>query len=82
VEFYLPKTVDLKKAKHEALQDMGHKHRQWSHDLKSALKIQPDNTPETICERMGPSFLEHYDTIDLEHLLVRWCTEKHKVRRS
>jgi NAD kinase len=50
--------------------------------LKTHHNIQPVDMPKIIHARVGPTFLAHYDTVDLEHLLGRWCSEEYRVRRS
>jgi hypothetical protein len=79
VEFYLPETVNLELARRDAFQDMGHKLRQWRFNFKEKLQIQVDDTPETIRARVGAGFLQKYDTLDVAHMLERWCSEKDKV---
>jgi hypothetical protein len=80
VEFYILETVDLDKARHEAWQDMSRKHRHWKYAFKD--KIQADVTLKTINARVGANFLACYDTVDMEHLLERWCSDKDKVRHD
>jgi hypothetical protein len=82
VQFYLPETVDLEKAQHEAFQYMGYKHRHWKHTFKDTLEIQPGDTPLSIHARVDAKYLAQYDTAVVEHLLGAWCTEKKKVHRS
>jgi hypothetical protein len=47
-EFYLPVSVDERKAQHEAWADIGRKHRSWKAKFKKAPHIQDDDTPESI----------------------------------
>jgi hypothetical protein len=65
--------------KKDAYRDIGSKLKSWRHSLKKPLNIQEDDTPETVRVRMGLIFLESYDPLDLEVLLVKWCEKKNKV---
>jgi hypothetical protein len=57
VEFYLPETIDLEKAQHDAFQDMGRKHRQWKHKLKDMLEIQLGDTSSSIHAGVDANYL-------------------------
>jgi hypothetical protein len=58
---------------------MKSKLKNWRHSLKRPLNIQNDDTSETMKARMGLNFLDHYDPLDLEVLLAKWCEKKNKV---
>jgi len=82
-EFYLPVSVDERKAQHEAWADIGRKHRSWKHSFKKKkLHIQDCDTPESIRARVPNKVFGKYDKTDVEHLLRDWCTEQKMVCRS
>jgi len=77
-EFYLPVSVDARRAQHEALCDIGRKHRSWKSRFKTKLCIRDGDTPESIRARMPDNFFDNYDAEDVEFLLRDWCRE-HKI---
>jgi hypothetical protein len=79
VDFYIRPECDLMAVKRDTFRDMGGKLRSWRHSLKDALKIQPDDTPDTVKVRMGQNFINNYDPCDLEVLLDKWCDKKNMV---
>jgi len=81
-EFYLPVSVDERKAQHEAWVDIGRKHRSWKSKFRTKLAIQDGDTPEIIRARELEKVFEKYDTADVEYLLSDWCTEQKRVCRS
>jgi len=81
-EFYLPVSIDERKAQHEAWADIGRKHRSWKLKFKKALAIRDCDTPESIRARVPEKVFEKYDTADVEYLLSDWCTEQKRVCRS
>jgi hypothetical protein len=81
-EFYLPVSVDEHKAQHEALADIGRKHRSWKSKFKTKLAIRDGDTPEIILARVPEKFFEKYNAADVEYLLSDWCTEQKMVCRS
>jgi hypothetical protein len=81
-EFFLPVSVDERKAQHEAWADIGRKHRLWKHSFKKELHICDSDTPESIRARMPDKVFEKYDKTDVEHLLRDWCTKRKRVCRS
>jgi hypothetical protein len=74
-EFYLPVSVDERKAQHEAWVDIGHKHRSWKSKFRTALGIQDGDTPESIRVIVPEKVFEKYENTDVEHLLRDWCIE-------
>jgi hypothetical protein len=81
-EFYLPVSVDEHKALHEALADIGRKHRSWKLRFRTKLAIRDGDTPEIIRARMPEKVFEKYDSVDMEYLLKDWCIEQKMVCRS
>jgi hypothetical protein len=81
-EFYIPVSVDERKAQHEACPNIGHKHRSWKHSFKKELDIRDGDTPESICARVPEKVFEKFDKTNVEHLLPHWCTEQKMVCRS
>jgi len=81
-EFYLPVSVDERKAQHETWADIGRKHRSWKSKFKTSLAIRESDTPESIRARVLEKVFEKYDRTDVEDLLRDWCTEQKKVCRS
>jgi hypothetical protein len=81
-EFYLPISVDERKAQHEVWVDIGRKHRSWNDSFKKELHIREGDMPESIRARVSDKVFEKYDKTDVEHLLRDWCTEQKRVRRS
>jgi len=81
-EFYLPVSVDERKAQHEAWADIGRKHRSWKSKFRTALAIRDGDTPEIIRARVPEKVFEKYDTADVEYLLSDWYTEQKRVCRS
>jgi len=81
-EFYLPISVDERKAQHEAWADIGRKHRSWKSKFKKSLYIRDGDTTESIRSRVPESVFEKYDRTEVEDLLRDWCTEKNRVCRS
>ena len=77
-EFYLPVSVDMRRAQQEAWNDIGLKHRSWKSRFKTQLRIGDGDTPESIRARMPENFFEEYDAEDVEFLLRDWCRE-HKI---
>jgi len=77
-EFYLPVSVDARRAQQEALNDIGRKHRSWKSRFKTKLCIVDGDTPESIRARMPDKFFDKYDAADVEFLLRDWCRE-HKI---
>jgi len=77
-EFYLLVFVDPSKAQHEAFADIGRKHHSWKHTFKTQLKIQDDDTLESIRGIVPTKVFEKYDRANVEHLLREWCTEQKK----
>ena len=77
-EFYLPVSVDMRRAQQEAWNDIGRKHRSWKSRFKTQLRIGDGDTPESIRARMPEKFFEQYDAEDVEFLLRDWCRE-HKI---
>jgi hypothetical protein len=77
-EFYLPVSVDARRAQQEAWNDIGRKHRSWKSRFKTKLCIGDGDTPESIRARMPDNFFEEYDAADVEFLLRDWCRE-HKI---
>jgi hypothetical protein len=71
-EFYLPVSVDKRKAQQEALNDIGHKHRSWKSKFKSKLGFQDGDTPEIIRARVPDKVFRKYDAEDAEFLLTDW----------
>jgi hypothetical protein len=80
-EFYLPVSVDERKAQQEAWNDIGRKHRSWKWRFKTKLCIGDGDTPESIRTRMPDNFFAKYDAADVEFLLSDWCTEHKRVCR-
>jgi hypothetical protein len=68
-EFYLPVSIDKRKAQHEAWNDIGRKHSSWKSRFKTKLNIQDDDTPEIIRARVPDNFFAKYDAADVEFLL-------------
>jgi hypothetical protein len=68
-EFYLPVSVDERKAQHEAWADIGCKHRSWKSKFRTKLAIQDSDRPEIIRARVPEKVFEKYDTADVEYLL-------------
>jgi hypothetical protein len=68
-EFYLPISVDERKAKLEAWADIGRKHRSWKSKFKTKLAIRDGDTPEIIRARVSEKVFEKYDTANVEYLL-------------
>jgi hypothetical protein len=81
-EFYLPVSVDERKAQHEAWANIGRKHRSWKSKFRTALVIRDGDTPEIIRTRVPEKVFEKYGTTDVEYLLSDWCTEQKRVCRS
>jgi hypothetical protein len=81
-EFYLPVSMDERKAQHEAWADIRCKHRSWKSKLKTALNIRDGDTPESIRARVPEKVFEKYDAIDVQHLLWDWCTDQKRVCSS
>jgi hypothetical protein len=81
-EFYLPPSVDERKARHEAWSDIGRKHRSWKSKFKTKLGIRDGDTPELIRARVPEKLFEKHDATDVEFLLNDWCSAKKKVGRS
>jgi hypothetical protein len=81
-EFYLPVSVDERKAQQEAWNDIGRKHRSWKLKFKSKLRFQDGDTPEIIRARVPDKVFEKYDVEDVEFLLTDWCTKQKMVCRS
>jgi hypothetical protein len=77
--FYIPPGLDMMVIKKNAFQYMVSKLKSWRHSLKRPLNIQNDDMPETVKVRMGQIYLDRYDPLDLEVLLVIWCEKKNKV---
>jgi hypothetical protein len=80
-EFYLPVSIDKRKAQQEAWNDIGRKHRSWKSRFKTKLNIQDGDTPEIIRARVPDNFFAKYDATDVEFLLSDWCTEHKRVCR-
>jgi hypothetical protein len=80
-EFYLPVSIDKRKAQQETWNDIGRKHRSWKPRFKTKLHIQDDDTPEIIRARVPDNFFEKYDAANVEFLLSDWCTEHKRVCR-
>jgi hypothetical protein len=78
-EFYLPLSVDLRKAQHEAWDDIGRKHRSWKSKFRTTLDIREGDTPESMHARVPDKVFEKYDSTDVKHLLRDWCTEDNRV---
>jgi hypothetical protein len=68
-EFYLPVSVDERKAQHEAWADIGCKHRSWKSKFRTKLAIQDSDRLEIIRARVPEKVFEKYDTADVEYLL-------------
>jgi len=68
-EFYLPVSVDERKAQHEVWADIGRKHRSWKSKFKKLLDIRDSGTPESIRARVPESVFEKYDKTEMEDLL-------------
>jgi hypothetical protein len=81
-KFYLPASVDERKAQHEAWTDIGRKHRLWKHSFKKELHIRDGDTPESIHARVLDKVFEKYDKTGVEHLLRNWCTKRKMVCKS
>jgi diketogulonate reductase-like aldo/keto reductase len=81
-EFYLPVSVDERKAQHEPWADIGRKHQSQKSKFKTKLHIQDGYTPEIIRARVPEKVFEKFDTADVEYLLSDWCTEQKRVCRS
>jgi hypothetical protein len=81
-EFYLPVSVDERKAQQEAWNDIGRKHRSWKSRFKTKLCIGDGDTPESIRTRMPDNFFAQYDAADVEFLLSDSCTEHKRVCRA
>jgi hypothetical protein len=81
-EFYLPVSVDERKAQQEAWNDIGRKHRSWKSKFKTKLHIRDGDTPEIIRARVPDRVFEKYDAEDVEFLLTDWCSEQKRVCRS
>jgi hypothetical protein len=81
-EFYLPVSVDERKAQQEAWNDIGRKHRSWKSKFKTKLKIRDGDTPDIILARVPDKVFEKYDAEDVEFLLTDWCSEQKRVCRS
>ncbi|XP_062171470.1 uncharacterized protein LOC133877245 isoform X2 [Alnus glutinosa] len=75
-EFYVPVSVDARRAQQEALCDIGRKHRSWKSRFKTKLRIRDGDTPEIIRARMPDNFFGNYDAEDVEFLLRDWCREQ------
>jgi hypothetical protein len=56
-EFYLPVSVDERKAQHEAWTDIGRKHRSWKSKFKKALDIRDGDTPKVYVQKCRTKFL-------------------------
>ncbi|XP_062173561.1 uncharacterized protein LOC133879026 [Alnus glutinosa] len=80
-DFYLPVSVDKRRAQQEAWNDIGRKHRSWKSRFKTKLCIGDSDTPESIRARMPDNFFAKYDAADVEFLMSDWCT-KHKRAMS
>jgi len=80
-EFYLPVSVDERKAQQEVWNDIGRKHRSYKSRFKTKLCIGDGDTPESIRARMPDNFFAKYDAADVEFLLSDWCTEHKRVCR-
>jgi len=81
-EFYLPVSIDLRKAQHEAWADIGCKDHLWKASFKKELHIREGDTPESIRARVLDKFFDKYDPADVEYLLRNWGTEQKRVCRS
>jgi hypothetical protein len=68
-EFYLPVSVNERKAQHEMWADIGRKHRSWKSKFRTALAIRDGDTPEIIRARVPKKVFEKYDIADVEYLL-------------
>jgi hypothetical protein len=77
-EFYLPVSVDERKAQHEAWAGIDRKHRSWKSKFRTKVAIRDGDTPEIIRARVLEKVFEKYDTADVEYLLSDWCTEQQK----
>jgi hypothetical protein len=56
-EFYLPVSVDERKAQHEAWANIGHKHRSWKSKFKKALAIRDGERPRVYVQECRRRFL-------------------------
>jgi diketogulonate reductase-like aldo/keto reductase len=81
-EFYLPVSVDERKAQHEVWADIGGKHRLWKSKFKTMLHIQDGDTLKIIRARVPEKVFEKFDVADVEYLLSDWCTEQKRICRS
>jgi hypothetical protein len=81
-EFYLPVSIDKRKAQQEAWNDIGRKHRSWKSKFKTKLDIRDGDTPEIIRARVPDNAFAKYDAEDVEFLLSDWCIEQKRVCRS
>jgi hypothetical protein len=81
-EFYLPVSIDKRKAQQETWNDIGRKHRSWKSRFKTKLDIRDSDTPEIIRSRVPDNVFAKYDAEDVEFLLSDWCTEQKRVCRS
>jgi hypothetical protein len=81
-EFYLPVSVDERKAQHEAWADIGRKHRSWKSKFRTKLAIRDGDTLEIIRARVPEKVFEKYDTANVEYLLSNRCTEQKRLCRS
>jgi hypothetical protein len=75
-EFYLPVSVDERKAQQEAWNDIGRKHRSWKSKFKTKLKIRDGDTPDIILARVPDKVFEKYDAEDVEFLLTGALSKK------
>jgi hypothetical protein len=78
-EFYLPVSVDERKAQQEAWNDIGRKHLLWKSKFKTKLHIRDGDTPEIIRARVPDRVFEKYYAEDVEFLLTDWCSEQKRV---
>jgi hypothetical protein len=81
-DFYIPLSIDKRRAQQEAWNDIGRKHRSWKSRFKTKRDIRDSDTPEIIRARVPDNFFTKYDTADVEFLLSDWCTEHKRVCRS
>jgi DNA modification methylase len=81
-EFYLPVSIDERKAQHEVWADIGRKHRSWKSKFRTKLDIWDGDTLEIIRARVLEKVFEKFDAADVEYLLSDWCTEQKRVCRS
>jgi len=59
--FFLPVSIDERKAQHEAWADIGRKHRSWKHKFKKELHIQDSDTPKSKRAKVPDKVFEKYD---------------------